>query len=487
MGFEPPTPLSQAAPPSLYLLMIPHISMEKVGILVVSKCLSSAAMVDAFRRSEKYLPEFYVIEKQANPFNRSAAASHVVVPDLALGEIARFAARFSGRIDFGVTDTEDFVVAGGRDVVEKKAGVPMVCVAKKFAVEGSKADQRTLFDEVFPEANPNYRVFDPANYTNPQEALSDFKEAAAEMGSPVIKPDAPARGAAVGVWGSDFRSEAEMSAFFLGALSRGRVVVEQKVEGEESSFHAFSDGKHFVPAPLSRDYKRSLHGGKGKLTGGMGSYRAPGRRLPFVTQGEWEHLLASEERAFRRWKGKGSEPGLRGVVLYDAIMHDGRGFKVLERNSRGGNTEFINLLSTLADDFVEVCYRIIEGNLRQIRFRPKSSVVTCAVPRGYGGAGEPAPQAQQVELTHAMELSRKSAGRIKVYPMDVREENGVTMMGTSRTVAAAGIGDTIEEARASSLKAVGALEGPLRWRTDIASSEDIERSSARMMTLRASA
>ncbi len=457
--------------------------MDRVGVLVVSKCLSASAMMDAFLRSESYRPDFYVAEKQANPFNRSTAREHVVVPGLSLEEIVKFASRFRDRIDFGMTDTEDFVVAGGRDAVEKGAGVPMVCVSKKYAVERSKAEQRMLFEDVFPGANPDYKIFDPRRYPSPQEALSDFRSFTSGRPGVVIKPDAPARGAGVGVWGADFSSGAESSSFFLNVLSKGRVVVEEKVQGEESSFHAFSDGKHFVAAPLTRDYKRSLDGNRGKLTGGMGSYRGSGQSLPFVGQADWERLAEAEERAFRRWKGRGSQPGLRGIVLYDAIMHTGRGFRVLERNSRGGNTEVINLLTTMADDLVEVCHRILDGTLKKIRFRREASVVTCAVPLGYGVEGPPSTSAP-VELSAAYELSRKSGRKVRVFPMDVREEDGVSMMGTSRTVAVAGVGDTIDEARDRSLKAVRALSGPLRWRSDLASAADIRDSAVHLRALR---
>ena len=131
---------------------------------------------------------------------------------------------------------------------------------------------------------------------------------------------------------------------------------------------------------MTRDYKRSLDADRGSLTGGMGSYRSPEPFLPFLRRSDWDSIVASEERAFRKWRGRGSNPGLRGVILYDAIMHTGSGFKVLERNSRGGNTESINLYATLADDLVDVCFRILEGKLKGINFRREASVVTCAVP-----------------------------------------------------------------------------------------------------------
>ena len=146
-------------------------------------------------------------------------------------------------------------------------------------------------------------------------------------------------------------------------------MVEERIEGEESSFHAFSDGRHFVPAPLTRDYKRALDWDKGRLTGGMGSYRGPEDRLPFLPPSEWDSVVRLEQSAFDRWKGRGSNPGLRGIVPYDALMHTRGGFKILERNSRGGNTEQMCLLTTMLDDYVDVCYRMVDGSLKGIRSR----------------------------------------------------------------------------------------------------------------------
>lgn len=457
--------------------------MDRVGILLVSKCLSGAAMIDAFQKSDEYVPEFYVVEKQVNPFISKRAAVHMVSPDLSLEDIADFAGKHKERIDFGLTDTEDFVVSGGRDVLEKESGVQMVCVSKRYAVEGSKADQRLLFDEIFGGANPAYKVFDPKDYKGSDDARREFRKTLSAIRSPVIKPDAPARGAGVGVWGSDFETEEAAEAFFMNLLSKGRVVVEERIEGEESSFHALSDGMHFVPTPLTRDYKRSLDGNEGSLTGGMGSYRGPDNHLPFLSDGEYRNLVDSEESAFRRWKGRGSNPGLRGVVLYDAVMHTGRGFKVLERNSRGGNTEFINLLTTLEDDLADICFRFLDGSLKGIRFRRAASVVTCAVPLSYGGGTPSSVGDEEIDLTAAEKVEDEAKGSIRVYPMDVRLVNGKALLGSSRSVAVVGVAPSTEEARALSLKGCSSLRGQLRWRRDVASSADIRRSKGHLVKL----
>jgi phosphoribosylamine---glycine ligase len=460
--------------------------MDKVGILIVSKSLSAAAIIDTFSRSEKYSPEFFVAEKQVNPLNFKRAKVHEVIPDLNVGEVAKFAGRHRSEIAFGLTDTEDFVTAGGRDIVERETGIQMLCVTKEFAVEASKADQRLLFERICPDANPRYMVFDPKEYPNAGEAVTVFKGLAKDMtGGFVIKPDAPARGAGVGVSGKDFRTEDEAAAFFLNVYSKGRVVVEERIEGEESSFHAFSDGRHFVAAPLTRDYKRALDGDRGKLTGGMGSYRGPKDVLPFLPPSEWEKVVSLEREAFERWKGRGSNPGLRGIVLYDALMHTRGGFKILERNSRGGNTEQISLLTTMLDDYIDVCYRMLDGSLKGIRFSNKASAVTCAVPLDYGLAATRPSAENAVSLDRAVALEKKHDGGLRIFPMDLKlDETGLTLMGTSRSVAVAGIADSLEEAHAISLRGVNALGDKFRYRSDVGSARHVAKSKTHLQRIR---
>jgi phosphoribosylamine--glycine ligase len=460
--------------------------LDKVGILIVSKCLSSAAIIDTFARSERYAPEFYVAERQVNPLNFRRAKVHQVIPDLNVGDVAKFASRHEKDIAFGLTDTEDFVTAGGREIVERETGIPMLCVTKEFAVEASKADQRVLFERICPSANPRYKVFDPSKYPNEEAAVADLKKLSKELGGGfVIKPDAPARGAGVGVWGNDFRTAEEAVAFFRNVYSKGRVVVEERIEGEESSFHAFSDGRHFVAAPLTRDYKRALDGDTGKLTGGMGSYRGPEEGLPFLPPSEWEKVVRLEREAFEKWKGQGSNPGLRGIVLYDALMHTQGGLKILERNSRGGNTEQMCLLTTMLDDYVDVCYRMVDGDLKGIRFSSKASVVTCAVPLDYGMSGSRRSGEQVVSLDRVFELEKRHEGDLRVFPMDLRlDDTGLTTLGTSRSVAVAGVASSIEEAHHLSVEGVMSLGPKFRFRADVGSEADIARSREHLRRIR---
>src|SRR3990170_5455325 len=138
--------------------------MEKVGILVVSYGARETAMVDAFARSQNHKVELYIVDKQRNPFNMEKAAKHVVIPDLNTEEICKFAEKNKDKIDFAIVGPEKPIIEGVRDLVEQRTGIPVICPKQQFAIEVSKVEQRLLFQEIAPEANPRFRIFDPKDY-----------------------------------------------------------------------------------------------------------------------------------------------------------------------------------------------------------------------------------------------------------------------------------------------------------------------------------
>jgi len=93
-----------------------------------------------------------------------------------------------------------------------------------------------------------------------------------------------------------------------------------------------------------------------------------------------------------------------------------------------------------------------------------------------------------VSLDGALALEKKRDGRLRVFPMDLRlDEGGRTLMGTSRSVAVAGLGSSTEEAHELSLEGVMALDGPFRHRNDVGSAVDIRRSKERLLAVRKAA
>jgi len=468
--------------------------MEKVGILVVSYGSREAAIIDTFARSQDYEVEIYVADKQLNPFNMKKAAKHVVIPDLNIEAICKFAETNKDKIDFGIVGPEKPIIEGVRDLVEKRTGIPLICPTHEFAIEESKVKQRLLFEEIVPKSNPRFRVFNPKDYRSVAEvkkAVFDWLDKLENQA--VVKPDKPAAGKGVGVWGDHFTNREQLFEHFFSNYQYGSVIIEEKVEGEESSFQVFCDGKHLVPLPDTRDYKRAFNDDKGPNTGGMGSYKNAGDVLPFMTVDERTRELEIVDRIFERWRAKaGDKTALRGVPLYVAFMHTGEGPKILENNSRPGDPEIMNILPIMKDDFVDVCYKIVEGNLSQISLEKKASVVTYEVPPSYAGYADVFPNYvnkdevdKPVDLTKAYELAKKHGDKIRVYPgsMELREKEAFALK--SRTVGIVGIGEDIETARQISLEGLNAITGGALWhRTDIASKQHIAKSTKHMEDLR---
>jgi phosphoribosylamine--glycine ligase len=468
--------------------------MEKVGVLIVSYGAREAAMVDAFTRSSNYNVKLYIADKQRNPFNSEKAAEHAVIPDLNVEEICKFAEANKDKIDFAVVGPEKPIIAGARDLIEKRTGIPVICPKQQYAIEASKVKQRLLFQEIAPEANPRFKIFDPKDYKGTEDIKKAVYSWLDQLGNmAVVKPDKPAAGKGVGVWGDHFTTREHLFEHFMSNFQYSAVIIEEKVNGEESSFQALCDGKHLVALPETRDYKRAFDDDKGPNTGGMGSYKDASDRLPFLTAAEREHELALATKIFEKWKAKISDDtALRGVPLYLAFMHTGAGTKILENNSRPGDPEIINILPILKDDFVDVCFKILEGSLTSIQSEKSATVLTYKVPSGYGGYADVFPSQVDkaavdtpVDLSKAYALSSKYGDRIRVYPASMEVRNDQVYALKSRAVGVLGVGETIEEARQVSLEGAQVIKGGALWnRTDIASKEHIAQSVIHMEQLR---
>jgi phosphoribosylamine--glycine ligase len=466
--------------------------MEKVGVLVVAYGAREAAIIDAFTRSDNYKVNVYVADKQQNPFNARIAFKHVVVPDLNVEGICRFAEANKDKIDFGIVGPEKPIIEGVRDLVEERTGIPMICPTKQYAIEESKVQQRLLFQQIAPEANPRFKIFNPKDYKNVTDTKKNVYKWLDELeNQAVVKPDKPVAGKGVGVWGDHFANRDQLFEHFLSNFQFGSVIIEEKIEGEESSFQAFCDGKHLTPLPDTRDYKRAFDHDHGPNTGGMGSYKDVGELLPFLNNDERAKEMEIVQRIFNRWKRKDAA-GLRGIPLYVAFMHTGKEPKILENNSRPGDPEIINILPILKQDFVDVCFKILDGSLTHVDFERAATVVTYKVPPDYGGYSDAFPGilnrseiGTPVNLDHANELNKTYGDKIRIYPAAMEIRDGKTYALKSRAVAVLGKGEDIEAARQICLSGIKAITGGALWyRTDIASEQHINASKKHMEKLR---
>jgi len=398
-------------------------------------------------------------------------------------KILNFARKHRDEIDFGIVGPEGPIIGGVRDVIEKETKIPVICPAKEYAIERSKVLQRHLLEKCCPGANPGFKVFDPKERPSKDELKKDVWACLDELeNNAVVKPDAPATGKGVGVWGDHFSTREDLFAHFLTCYEHGPVIIEERVDGEEFSLQFFSDGKHLIATDAVRDYKRAFDGDLGMNTGGMGAYKDVSNRLPFMDQKDWNDALEIGKKIFDELKGDGE--GLRGIPLYMAYTCAKDGVKVFEVNSRPGDPEVINLLPVLEDDFVDVCLRMLDGNLTKLDFARKASVVTYAVPMTYGGYRKAFSGDRRVDLNKAYGLSEKYGEAIRIYPGSMERRGKETFALGSRAVCTVGIADSIEDARNISLDGIVNIDGALWNRWDIGSEGHIKKSVEHMKSLR---
>ncbi|MDI6826449.1 MAG: hypothetical protein QMD36_04645 [Candidatus Aenigmarchaeota archaeon] len=460
--------------------------MERVGILVVSYGARAVSMIDAFSRSRNYDTQFFVADKQRNPFNAKKAKEHAIIPDLNINTICEFAKKHEDEINFGIVGPEGPIVDGIRDLLEKETNISMICPTKEFALEGSKVVQRKLIEKCFPKANPRFKVFNPKDYKNLEQVKKDVWTWLDELDNQVaVKPNKPAVGKGVGVWGDHFNTREELFNHFLTIFEHDSVIIEEKIEGEEFSLQFFSDGRHLVETPAVRDYKRAFDGDKGVNTGGMGSYKDVDELLPFMSKKDWLDALDIGNMIFDELKGAGRNTGLWGVPMYMAYTIAKDGLKIFEINSRPGMPEIQNLLPIMKDDFVDVCLSIIDGNLTKLNFEKQATVVTYKVPPTYGGKEKEFKGDTRVDLSKAYALEKKYGDKIRIYPCSMELKNKETFALKSRAVCVVGIGDDIKTARKISLEGIDAIKGGSLWyRKDIASEEHIKKSIEHIKRLR---
>ena len=244
--------------------------------------------------------------------------------------------------------------------------------------------------------NPQYRV-----------VCADDPELEAVLGPTglnltdwVIKCDGLASGKGVWVGGAHFQSQVAGRELVLGALERGRVLLEERLVGQEFSLHSICYDGRVQHTPCVRDFKRRSSGdtdntgclgtgvkdGSGPNTGGMGTISYADGLMPFLTPDEYMECCRVNE-----WVA--DKIGFTGVLYGSFMKTDSGELKVIEYNCRPGDSEWINL-AMLADVDISRLVgalsssdgtqtNLVDQMISCLRFREEASVCTYMVDRDY--------------------------------------------------------------------------------------------------------
>lgn len=276
-------------------------------------------------------------------------------------------------IDLCVVGPEAALNAGVADVF-REAGIPVFGHSKAATqIEASKEFAKELM------AKYNVPTADYRSFANYEEAIAYVRER--NMYPAVLKYDGLAAGKGVVIAQDEQEADETLRDMLVGeAFGKGKVVIEDFLQGPEFSFMAFVHHHHVYPMPLSQDHKRVFDGDKGPNTGGMGAYTP----LPFISAEEekWaqEHILQVVADAMVA-EGK----PLTGV-LYGGLMKTKDGIKVIEFNARFGDPETEVVLPLMESDAYTVFHAIATGEaLETIAWCKQATVGVVMASCGYPG------------------------------------------------------------------------------------------------------
>lgn len=370
--------------------------------------------------------------------------------------------------DFAIIGPEDPIAAGAADTLAE-VGIPSIAPTKRLArIESSKSFTRKLIRKYEIAGNPKYQVFFE------EEGMLEF---AKECGEIVVKFDGLAGGKGVRVQGDHFSTVEEGLTYAKECLKEsGKVLLEEKIVGQEFSLMFFSDGETLVPMPVVQDNKRALVDDEGPNTGGMGSISNANHSLPFLTQKDIDQAKEITTKVIGALQAE-CEEKYKGII-FGGFIATKDGVRLVEYNARFGDPESLNVFSVLASDFVDICKAILEGTLKkmEVEFYEQATVCKYIVPEGY-----PLKPVKDVPI---LIDNAKIPEEVELFYGNVDVLEGKLLLKGSRAVAMVGIADSLPEAQYLSEEATRAVEGPVFHREDIGTGRLLRKRKEMMEQLR---
>jgi phosphoribosylamine--glycine ligase len=229
-----------------------------------------------------------------------------------------------------------------------------------------------------------------------------------------------------------------------------RLVIEERLEGQEASVLAITDGRTIIALPPAQDHKPAFDGDRGPNTGGMGAYCPTPLVTPEMLRTIEEKVLVPTVHHMKR-----SRRPFRGV-LYAGLMITGQGIKVLEYNVRFGDPECQPLLMRLQSDIMDLLEATVDGRLDEIEppvWDPRPAICVVMAADGYPG---------KYARGDAIRGLKEAAATpdVKVFHAGTRLVDGQVLTDGGRVLGVTALGNSIAAAKLQAYTAVKCI----RWR-----------------------
>jgi phosphoribosylamine---glycine ligase len=237
-----------------------------------------------------------------------------------------------------------------------------------------------------------------------------------------------------------------------------QLVIEERLDGDELSVLAITDGRTIVTLPAAQDHKAAFDGDTGPNTGGMGAY-CP---TPLVGEEELrrieEQILVPTVHALKRMRRP-----FRGV-LYAGLMMTNQGPKVLEFNVRFGDPECQPILMRLQSDLLDLLEAAVDSRLENMplpEWDSRAAVSVVMASAGYPGSyetGRPIRGLEQAE----------KVPDVKVFHSGTATADGNVVTNGGRVLSVTALANSIPAAKLSAYTAVKQIRWEGAWcRKDI--------------------
>lgn len=222
-----------------------------------------------------------------------------------------------------------------------------------------------------------------------------------------------------------------------------KIIVEDKLLGQEVSILAFVDGRNIYLMETSQDHKPIGDGDSGPNTGGMGAYSP----APIVS----EHLISQiiKEILVPTVDGMNRHGSPYKGVLYAGLMLTQGGPRVLEFNVRFGDPETQPILMRLKSDLLEVMLATCSGRLDEVTLNWDPRPAVCVVMSAGGYPGDYKKGDRITGISEAEKLQD-----VMVFQAGTADKAGEIVTNGGRVLGVTAMGQTIEQAQKRAYQAV---------------------------------
>jgi phosphoribosylamine--glycine ligase len=375
-------------------------------------------------------------------------ATNLDIPADDIDNLLQFALEQS--IDLTVVGPEQPLVLGLADWFQDNGLKVFGPSAKAAQLEGSKAFSKDLMQK-YSIPTAAYAVFEDVD-----EACAYLKG----KGPQVVKADGLAAGKGVFVCADEAEAVDAINQIMNDKIfgeSGNRIIIEERLEGQEVSLLAFTDGTTVLPMEAAQDHKAVFDGDAGPNTGGMGAYSPAPIFTPELKQQVIDQVMVPAVSGMRAdgipYQG----------VLYAGLMITPNGPKTLEFNARFGDPETQPLMMRMQSDIVPIMEACADGTLNScsLEWKPESAVCVVMASEGYPGSYEKGRPIRGLDQANSLP-------GVTVFHAGTKQAGDDIITSGGRVLGVTALGGTVQKAIERAYQAVKEIQWPgAHYRKDI--------------------